>query len=112
MAHKPVRMLTPVDVAARDKIKATQLVDRLQAFVMAKDYDYDGDDDLLTKAQKKEWSDNRIQRMSPAQVSAALGLIKKVIPDLAAVQISGNPEEPLHITEVRRIIVDPKHGEE
>jgi hypothetical protein len=35
------------------------------------------------------------EEMSPARVTAALGLLKKVLPDLQAVTISGDPDNPL-----------------
>ena len=35
--------------------------------------------------------------MSATQVSAGLGLLKKIMPDLAAVQIAGDPENPLSL---------------
>lgn len=37
------------------------------------------------------------REMSATQVSAGLGLLKKVLPDLAAVQVSGDQEAPLVI---------------
>lgn len=52
----------------RDKIRASHLVKRLQDFI-------DG------KAQ-----------MTNSQVNAALGLLKKCVPDMAAVQVSGEVE--------------------
>lgn len=33
--------------------------------------------------------------MSASQVSAGLGLLKKVLPDLSAVEVSGNEDNPL-----------------
>lgn len=35
--------------------------------------------------------------LSPAQVSAAKTLLNKVLPDLSAVQHSGDPESPLEV---------------
>lgn len=35
--------------------------------------------------------------MSPTQVSAGLGLLKKVLPDMSAVTISGDEDSPLHV---------------
>lgn len=56
----------------RQKIKAALLVKRLEDHVL-KDTD-----------------------LSKSQVSAALGLLKKVIPDLQATQVSGDPSgEPI-----------------
>ena len=35
------------------------------------------------------------EEMSATQVTAALGLLKKVMPDLSSQQLSGDPENPL-----------------
>jgi hypothetical protein len=35
------------------------------------------------------------REMSATQVTAGLGLLKKALPDLAAVQISGDPDQPV-----------------
>jgi hypothetical protein len=35
--------------------------------------------------------------LTPSQVTAGLGLLKKAIPDLAALQVTGDPENPVHI---------------
>ena len=41
-----------------------------------------------------------IREMSATQVSAAIGLLKKVLPDLSAVTVGGDPENPIvHRTE-------------
>lgn len=37
------------------------------------------------------------REMSATQVSAGLGLLKKIMPDLAAVQMSGDSENPLSL---------------
>jgi hypothetical protein len=36
--------------------------------------------------------------MSPTQVSAALGLLRKVAPDLASTELKGDPTRPIAIT--------------
>lgn len=36
------------------------------------------------------------REMSATQVSAGLGLLRKVMPDLASTQLSGDPENPVH----------------
>ena len=36
------------------------------------------------------------REMSATQVTAGLGLLKKALPDLQAVQHSGDPEAPIH----------------
>lgn len=46
--------------------------------------------------------------MSSTQVQAALGLLKKALPDLSAVEISGDEDNPLHsVTEIRLVGVRP-----
>jgi hypothetical protein len=37
------------------------------------------------------------REMSPSQVSSGLGLLKKVLPDLAAVEIAGDPTKPVKL---------------
>lgn len=44
--------------------------------------------------------------LSSTQVTAALGLLKKVMPDLQSTQISGDPENPLGVSLVERVIID------
>jgi hypothetical protein len=39
----------------------------------------------------------RVALMEPSQVTAALGLLKKYKPDLAAVTLQGDPNKPLTI---------------
>jgi len=48
--------------------------------------------------------------MSATQVSAGLGLLKKVMPDLAATQISGDEDNPVSILHrIERVIVSPSN---
>ena len=44
--------------------------------------------------------------MSSTQVTAALGLLKKVMPDLAATALTGEDGGPLTVELIRRVIVD------
>lgn len=53
------------DQRTRDKIRTSQLVNRLQSFVNGK------------------------VKLQSAQVTAALGLLKKTLPDLTATELSG-----------------------
>lgn len=69
----------------RQKIKASQLINRLQ-------------DHIFSEVD-----------MTKTQVSAALGLLKKVVPDLQAMQVSGDADNPLTvISRIERVVVDPK----
>jgi hypothetical protein len=54
------------DEATRQKIQTSQLINRLQSFV------------------------NGEAELKPAQVTAALGLLKKTLPDLTATEHSGS----------------------
>ena len=50
------------------------------------------------------------REMSATQVSAGLGLLKKVMPDLASVQHSGDAENPVVVASIVRKIIDPQSG--
>lgn len=67
------------DERTREKIKTSQLVNRLNAFVL-------GEKDPKTKA---------VIDMSSTQVTAALGLLKKTLPDLTAGQMVHDVSDPL-----------------
>ncbi len=58
------------DAKTRDKIRTSQLINRLEKFVLS----------------EKEQGAEVV--LSPAQVTAALGLMKKTLPDLAQVDSS------------------------
>lgn len=48
------------------------------------------------------------REMSPSQVSAGLGLLKKALPDLSGVTVSGDEDAPLQVIQrIERVIVDP-----
>jgi len=69
-AHK--KLLHPARAEeVRQKIRATLLIKKLEDHVLE-----DGD-------------------MNPSQVTAALGLLKKSVPDLAAIELSSDPDKPL-----------------
>lgn len=55
----------------RDRIRATKIVNRLQAFVL------------------DEKCDGKMVRMSREQVAAALGLLRKTVPDLSQTALTG-----------------------
>ncbi len=45
--------------------------------------------------------------LSPTQVRAAEILLKKTLPDLGSVEMTGDPDQPLHVTtKIERVIVD------
>lgn len=47
------------------------------------------------------------REMSATQVTAGLGLLRKCLPDLSAVEIKGDPDNPLQ-HRIQIDIVDPK----
>jgi hypothetical protein len=42
------------------------------------------------------------------RVSAALGLLRKTLPDLSSVELKSDPDNPL-VTRVEYVVVDPKN---
>lgn len=72
-------------------------------------------DEVRTKIQTSQLI-NRLQNhalgegpeLSPTQLKAIEILLKKSIPDLGAIQISGDENNPLVIKKIERVIVDPK----
>jgi hypothetical protein len=69
------------DEATRDKIQTSQLINRLS-------------DHALGKVE-----------MLPSAVRAAEVLLRKTIPDVSAITLSGDPDAPL-INEIRMVPVD------
>jgi hypothetical protein len=47
--------------------------------------------------------------MTATQVTAALGLLRKVAPDLAATELTGAEGGPVELRTIERRIVDPPH---
>lgn len=71
-----VRKRLTHDMKTREKIQTSQIINRLEKHILAKPEQVDGEfvvKDLMTQSQ----------------VTAALGLIKKTLPDLVAVDHSG-----------------------
>ena len=71
MAARTNRVLH--DERTKNKIRATQLWNRLESYAMDK------------------------VEMKPSQVTAALGLLKKVMPDLQAMELKGDGGGPVQI---------------
>lgn len=69
------------DEEHRARIRTTQLIKRLTAHVLGQ------------------------VEMVPSQVTAALGLLRKTLPDLANMTISGDPNNPLMVTGIERRII-------
>lgn len=66
----------------RDRIRTSQLVNRLEKFVLG---------------EKEQGAD---VSLTPAQVQAALGLIRKRLPDLAAVEHNGEIAQRHYVAEL------------
>ena len=71
------------DARTRSKIQASQLINRLQNHALGKN------------------------KMITTQVRAAEALLRKVMPDLQATQLSGDPNQPL-IHKIEQIIIDSR----
>lgn len=51
------------------------------------------------------------REMSATQVSAGLGLLKKIMPDLAAMQLSGDEDHPIEVvTKIELVSGDDSKG--
>jgi hypothetical protein len=70
--------------AARERIKVSQLINRLQDHADGK------------------------TKMQPTQIQAARILLNKCLPDLRSTELVGDSDRPI-ITKVERHIVDPDH---
>lgn len=80
--HK--KLLNPAAVEViREKIEAEKIIKKLNNHIL------DGEE------------------MSSSQVSAALGLLRKRVPDLSAVEHKSDPDNPL-LHRLEYVVVDPK----
>ncbi len=61
------------DQRTRDKIRTSQLINRLESFVFG----------------QKDGKTKKVVEMTTQQVTAALGLLRKTLPDLQATELSG-----------------------
>lgn len=71
----------------RAAIQTTQLVKRLQDFAL-------GEPDV---------------EIDTGRLKAIEVLLRKTLPDLSAVNLSGDPDNPVVIEKIERVIVDPKN---
>ena len=79
------------DVQTRLKIKTSQLVNRLQAFAL-------GEPGV---------------EMSRSQVAAAIALLKKTLPDLQAIEVSGDANNPLRVAgRIELVPIEPRPRQE
>jgi hypothetical protein len=69
----------------RARIQASQLVNVLQNHALGK-----------TKA-----------KLSPSRLKAIEILLKKSIPDLTSTELKGDPDNPIQVSRIERVVVDP-----
>lgn len=81
---------TPIRQWEIDKAIGTRVMNRLLRHVMHQNPD----------------KDPKHHMMTDAQVRAALGILKKYIPDLKHIEHTGNPDAPV-IQRIERVIIDP-----
>jgi hypothetical protein len=92
----------PWDTRTRDRIKASMLINRLSDFV--EHYRPLGENEDTKAAEAASASLKHF--MTDGQIRAALGLLKKVLPDLASTEISGeitHSVDQLSTNELERI---------
>ncbi len=73
------------DERTKEKIRASQIINRLQKYI---DTDFENDGAMAKPGGV---------RLMPGQVTAALGLLKKTVPDLQAVEHKGDGGGPVRI---------------
>lgn len=76
----------------RDKIQVTRLINRLQTFAL-------DDPDQPTA-----------MRMTRTQAMVALSLLRKVMPDMQSVELSGNADQPITVQVLRFADLDANTG--
>lgn len=89
---------TPIRQWETDKRVATLIINRLKRFVMM---DATAEPPEVPPGVKPPKS----HLMTDAQVRAALGILKKYMPDLKSIEHSGDPDHPV-VHEIRRVIID------
>lgn len=75
------------DENTREKIRATQLVKRLQFHILGE----------VDPSEKAKDPNAKPVEMSASQVNAAIGLLRKVLPDLAAADLNVKGSVEQHI---------------
>lgn len=81
---------TPIRQWEVDRAQAAKILRRLDRFMMC----------------DAEKPGNKSRLMTDAQVRAALGVLKKYMPDLKNIEHTGNPDAPV-IQRIERVIIDP-----
>lgn len=80
-------------------IVSKRLVNRLLAHVMA---DAFAEPEPTPEGEKPKKS----KLMTGEQVHACLGLLKKYMPDLKSIELTGDPDRPV-VHRIERVIIDP-----
>jgi len=93
---------TPIKQWETDKRQATRIINRLMKHLMADGFTPPPEPVEGAKPVKSPL-------MTDSQVRAALGLLKKYMPDLKSIEHTGNPDHPV-VHEIRRVIVDSPHS--
>jgi hypothetical protein len=63
---------------------------------------------LITRVQKYANGELSDDDISPNRLNAIKLLLNKTLPDLSSVQLTGDKDNPVAITEITRTIVKPK----
>lgn len=82
--------------------QATRIIRRLMAHFMADGFAPIPDPEPGQPRKKQPL-------LTDSQVKTGLGLLKKFMPDLKSIEVSGDPNHPL-VQEIRRVIVDSPHA--
>lgn len=90
---------TPIRQWEKDRAVANKIINRLMRHVMA---------DAFTEPPPPEEGEKpkKSPLMTDAQVRAALGVLKKYMPDLKSIEHTGDPDRPV-VHRIERVIVDP-----
>lgn len=76
----------------RSAIQTSQLVNRLQSFALG----------------EKEATGDKPVELDAGRLKAIEILLRKALPDLSAISLSGDPDNPLKVVaRIERVIVDP-----
>jgi hypothetical protein len=63
---------------------------------------------LLTRVNAYAMGDLTDEDISPNRLNAIKLLLSKALPDLSSIEVTGDPDSPLAVMEVKRTIVDPR----
>jgi hypothetical protein len=78
----------------RAAIQTTQLVKRLQCFALA----------------EKDDAGNEVE-LDAGRLKAIEVLLRKSLPDLSSVSLTGDPDNPVVVQRIERVVVDPANSD-